>query len=260
MGAVTRAIRRSISRPDKTQRGLLLIIVGFALRFVLGLILPGCLEMIGSIISLFGLILIFKGRDEFSLMHEICVTIAIFLFIMSSLFTLFIYVYYPYEETHDIESDENIISGGPPKQFLAISIVSSNVVELLLIFGISTLFTKIVMTMYAVSSGFIPCLIERSHGLVFFILMCGLIIWLLAYITTYRRIKYGFGMSDGGFWDVEHGNDELEESILATCQLCGTPVHSDLALCPRCIIAHNQMLHREEYRQFQDTQWGREQK
>jgi len=218
------------------------------------------MDMIGLVITLFGLILIFKGRNEFTLTHEICVTIAIFLFIITIPFTLFINLYYPYEETYDIESDEEVMSGGPPKHFQAAAIVSAFTFELLLIFGISTLFTKIMMTIYIIASGFIPWWLERSPGLVLFVLLCGLIIWLLAYITTYRRIKYGFGMWDGGFWDVGAEDDEPVESTLSTCQLCGVPVHSDLALCPRCIIAHNQMLRLEEHRQLQDTQWGREQK
>jgi len=218
------------------------------LRFFLGFFLSGCLEMIGSVITLFGLILIFKGRDEFTLTHEICVTMAIFLFIIFIPFTLFINIYYPYEKVFDVESGEEIITEGPPKHFQAAAIVSAFTFELLLIFGISTLFTKLMMIMYIITSGFIPWWLESSPGLVLFVLLCGLIIWLLAYITTYRRMKYGFGMWDRGFWDVEGGEDEPEESTLSMCQLCGTPVHSDLALCPRCIITHNQMRSLDEGR------------
>lgn len=198
-------VNRIISIKKPTETGLIFIMISVFGNMFLGSSICGLFGLSWIITSVLGIILIFKGKDDHPALHEYCVIAAIFLLFISFILSIVIVVHY--SSGTDEEESETPLVVEPPKMILTAYILVCGLAELLLIFGISGVLTKILMTVSIIGRMTIPWIKDHSFGLVFAIALASIIIFFISYILTYRRVRQGLN-SRFGFWSGRRKKDD----------------------------------------------------
>ncbi len=207
MRYLTELINHITSRENKTETGLILIMISVLGQAFLGSMICGLIGLVWLVSFILGMAMIFKGRYDHSRLHELCIIAAIFFYFFANVLSVVIIIQYPAATDEEDAPEGSYLVSDPPKIIWAGEMVLFGLVELLLIFGISGTLMKVLMGISILLRGAIPWIYPDSVELMLMITVVSLVIFFVAYITTYRRVKYGYD-SGGGFWGRKKADED----------------------------------------------------